>query len=351
MEAEPTRKLSTIVFTDIVGYSEMMNRNEIQAMKMLEFHDRIAGEIFTSNHGQIIKKLGDGILAVFNSVRDAYSAAKLFGEEIKEFNTAKPVEDRLLVRTGIHVGNVLYRDGDIFGNDVNVAARLQQICIPGGVCLSQSAHTSLGKSFNEEFKIVSNVKLKNIAENYTVAVLPSIYPDEFPIEKLSAEERENSNIVIHSITKIPPEKFSFIDALIVAVGLMIVMDFSIVNMLVYVSDLTFNAAILKLSNIWMLAYNIVFIGLFTISLLRDAVEIKFEDVRGADKLLSYIIQRFGFKPPVKKGDEIIFKPTFYNLIMWSTQKMRVSINGNYATISGSFLFLRKVKKMLRSYQK
>jgi hypothetical protein len=101
----------------------------------------------------------------------------------------------------------------------------------------------------------------------------------------------------------------------------------------------------------MLVYNVVFIGIFTISLLRDAIEIKFEDVREADKLLSYIIQRFGFKPPVKKGDQIIFKPTFYNLFMWSTQKMRVSINGNYATISGSFLFLRKVKKMLKSYQK
>lgn len=351
MEAEPTRKLSTIVFTDIVGYSEMMNRNESQALKMLEFHDGIADEIFTGNHGQIVKKLGDGILAVFNSVRDAYTAVKMFGEEIKEFNNDRLDKDRLLVRTGIHVGNVLYRDGDIFGNDVNVAARLQQICIPGGVCLSQSAHTSLGKSISEEFKIVSNVKLKNIAENYTVAILPSIYPDEFPIEKLSAEETGNSNIVIHSIKKIPPEKFSFVDALIVAVGLMIVLDFSIVNLLVYVSELTFNAAILKLSNLWMLAYNVIFISIFTISLLRDAVEIKFEDVRGADKLLSYIIQRFGFKPPVKKGDEIIFKPTFYNLIMWSTQKMRVSINGNYATISGSFLFLRKVKKMLKSYQK
>ncbi len=351
MEAEPTRKLSTIVFTDIVGYSEMMNRDENQAMKVLEFHDRIAGEIFTSNYGQIIKKLGDGILAVFSSVKDAYTAVKMFGEEIKEFNTAKPSNHRLLVRTGIHVGSVLYRDGDIFGNDVNVAARLQQICVPGGVCLSQSAHSKLGQTFDAEFKIISNVKLKNIAENYTVSMLPSIYPDEYPIEKLSAIENEHSNIVIKSITKIPPEKFSFVDALIVSVGLMIVLDFAIVNALVYISEITFNAAILKLSNIWMLFYNIIFIAIFTVSLLRDAVEIKFEDVRGADKLLSYIIQRFGFKSPVKKGDQIVFKPTFYNLFMWSTQKMRVAINGNYVTISGSFLFLRKVKKMLKSYQK
>ena len=351
MEAEAKRKLSTIVFTDIVGYSEMMNRNEDKATKVLEFHDRIAEEIFTGNHGQIIKKLGDGILAVFNTVKDAYAASKMFGEEIKEFNIAKPVEDRLLVRAGIHVGNVLYRDGDIFGNDVNVAARLQQICIPGGVCLSQAARSSLGQNFNADFKIVSDVKLKNIAESYTVSMLPSIYPDEFPIENLLATETENISIEINSITKIPPEKFAFVDALIVAVGLMIVLDFGIVNFLVYLKQITFNAAILKLSNIWMLIYNLVFIAIFTVSLLRDAVEIKFDDVRGADKLLSYIIQRFGFKPPVKKGDQIIFKPTFYNLIMWSTQKMRVSINGNYATISGSFLFLRKVKKMLKSYQK
>jgi len=170
-------------------------------------------------------------------------------------------------------------------------------------------------------------------------------------EMMNRDDAENSNIVVKSITKIPPEKFSFVDALIVSVGLMIVLDFAIVNVLVYYKPITFNAAILKLSNIWTLIYNVIFVAIFTVSLLRDAVEIKFEDEGGADKLMGDLVKRFGLKPPVKKKGQFIFKPTFYNLLMWSTQKMRVSINGNYATISGSFLFLRKVKKMLKSYQK
>lgn len=345
---EAKRKLSTIVFTDIVAYSEMMNRDELQAMKILTFHDRIAEEIFKAYHGKIIKKLGDGILAEFNSAQDALSACKTFHSEIKSFNADK---QKLTVRIGIHVGEVLEREGDIFGNDVNVAARLQQICTPGGICLSQSAHSALGQNTSKKFKMSSNVHLKNIAENYTVFQYPSIYPDEFPEGKHESSSPENQDFIITSIRKISPEKFSIVDAFIVAIGIIIAIDFAVVNALVYLSELTFNEAIIKLSNLWMLIYNLVFITIFTFSLWRDAVEIKFEDIRGADKLLSYIIQRFGFNPPVKKGAEIIFKPTFYNVIMWSTQKMRVTINGNYATISGSFLFLRKVRKMLKSYQK
>ncbi|MCF8365854.1 MAG: adenylate/guanylate cyclase domain-containing protein [Bacteroidales bacterium] len=351
MTETPVRKRSTIVFTDIAGYSQMMNKHEEQALKLLDFHDSIAREIFAVHNGKIIKNLGDGMLAVFNSVREAMEASVTFQNEIKEYNANHANGDKLLVRIGIHVGEVFERGGDIFGNDVNVAARLQQICTPGGICLSQNAHTLLGKASDETFIEIQNVKLKNIAEDYTVFQIPSIYPNLFPHDGLPDENLGNKNVVITSIRKISPEKFALIDTLIVAAGLMIIIDFGIVNALVYFENITFNQAIIKLSNVWMLVYNIFFLTVFTVILLRDAVEIKFEDVRGVDRLLSYIIQRFGFKPPVKKSGQIIFKPTFYNLLMWSTQKMRVAINGNNVTISGSYLFLRKVKKMLETYQK
>lgn len=351
MTGASLRKLSTIVFTDIAGYSKMMNTHEELALKVLDFHDKIAKEIFSAYNGRIVKNLGDGMLAVFQSVSEALAAATAFQNEIKAFNTKNPNINKLLVRIGIHIGEVVERGDDIFGNDVNVAARLQQICTPGGICLSQAAHTMLGKASKEIFVEVPDVKLKNIAENYTVFQVPSIYPDLFPGTHLLDESNQNKQFVITSMRKIAPEKFALIDTLIVAAGLMITIDFGIVNALTYLDEITFNEAIIRLSNVWMLVYNLFFITVFTISLLRDAVEIKFEDVRGADQLLSFIIQRFGFKPPIKKGGQLVFKPTFYNLLMWSTQKMRVAINGNYVTISGSFLFLRKVRKMLETYQK
>ena len=352
MSAEPIRKLSTIVFTDIVGFSELMSDNEQQTLKVLELHDRMAGEIFSGYRGRIIKKLGDGLLAVFESVNDAFTATRLFQEEIKSYNDENPGRKRLLVRVGIHTGDIIEKEGDIFGNGVNIASRLQQICIPGGICLSQAAHAALNKSNAEGLKLVSDVNLKNIAERYNVFMLPSVYPDEYRLEDVTEMTTGNRDFVIKSMKRIPPEKFSLIDSLLIAVGIMVVFDFAIANLIIYLTGITLNEAILLLSNsIWFLAYNLIFIPVFAIIFLRDSIEIHFEDVRGVDRMISYVIQRFGFRPPVRKNGTLIFKPSVYNLLMWSSQKMRVSINGNHVVISGSFLFLRKVKKMLTSYRK
>ena len=352
MSAEPNRKLSTIVFTDIAGFSELMSDNEQQTLKMLEFHDRMAGEIFSGYRGRIIKKLGDGLLALFESVNDAFTATRLFQEEIKSYNDEHPAARKLLVRVGIHAGDIIEKEDDIFGHGVNIASRLQQICIPGGICLSQAAHAALDKSNAEKLRLVPDVVLKNIAERYNVFMLPSVYPEEFMLGDISEISAGKEDFVIKSMKRIPPEKFSLIDSIFIAVGLMVVVDFAMVNLITYLTSITFNEAILLLSNsIWFLAYNIIFIPVFAIIFLRDSIEIHFEDVRGVDRMISYVIQRFGFSPPVRKNGILIFKPSVYNLLMWSSQKMRVSVNGNRVMISGSYLFLRKVKKMLKSYRK
>ena len=351
MSAEPNRKLSTIVFSDIVGYSRMMNEDEAGTLKLLGFHDRIANEIISGYRGKILKKLGDGLLISFESVSDAFTATQLLQEEFKSYNTEHKDFQKLLVRIGVHVGDVIEKDGDIFGNGVNVAARLQQICVPGGICFSQSAHAALGQPNTRNLRLVSDVALKNIAESYNVFMLPSIYPDEFPINQVSGASDTGRKFVINSMKRIPPEKFSFVDSLLVSVGAMVLIDFLIVNALIYYADYTLNQAILELSGrLWFGVYNIIFISFFTYIFLRDSVKIHFEDVRGVDEMLSFIIQRFGFKPPKRKDGQLIYKPTVYNFLMWWTQSIRVAINGNEVTISGSFMFLRKVKKMLKSYQ-
>ncbi len=352
MTAEPNRKLSTIVFTDIVGYSDLMSKNESATLKMLDFHNRMAEEIFSGYRGNIIKKMGDGMLAVFNSVNDAYTATQLLQDEIKTYNNEHSDAQRLLVRIGIHVGDVIEKDGDIFGNGVNIAARLQQICVPGGICLSQSAHSALGQTNGRKLKLVSDVVLKNIAERYNVFMLPSIYPDEFRIDQLTEVSESGRDFVIKRIQRIPPEKFSLLDSLLITVGVMVAIDFGIANLIKYLTHASLNEVILELSGSLMFGiYNLVFIPLITITILRDSMKIDFEDVRGADELISFIIRQFGFKHPARKNGQLIFKPSVYNLLMWSSQKMRVSISGNHVTISGSFLFLRKVRKMLKAYRK
>lgn len=351
MNSGSNRKLSTIVFTDIAGYSAMMSRNESRALKMLEFHDRIAGEIFTGHHGQIIKKMGDGLLAVFHSVKDALGAAKMLQEEIKTYNEEHPDQERLLVRVGIHAGDVVEKDGDIFGNEVNVAARLEQICIPGGICLSHAAQSALGRSNSKELIPVGEVPLKNIDEQYTVFMHPSVYPDEFKPGDVSVPDGAKKSFVISEMKRISPEKFSLIDSMLISLAIIVLLDFGVANLIINLSDITLNEAILALSSsVWFLICNLLAIIAFTITFLRDCVNIRFEDVRDTDQLISFIIQRFGFRPPERRNGQLVFRPSVYNLVMWSSQKMRVAINGNHMTISGSYLFLRKVKKMLKAWE-
>jgi len=344
------RKLTAIFFSDIVGYSQMMNENETEGLKHLTFHDDISGKVVSENDGKIIKRLGDGLLAEFGSVKSAVDAARLFQQNLKMYNQNAETEKKLIVRIGIHSGDVLVRGGDIIGNEVNVAARLQQICIPGGICLSETAHSVLGQNDKADFVKVPDNKLKNIAENYTVYQTQSIYPEMFPLNASLSAEAAKSEFVIKSMKKIPPEKFSLLDSFFISLGSIFLLYVFVVALIKLMTPLEFGqiSELIDKEPFWWI-YSVFFLFIFTISFLRDAVEIKFEDVRGADNLLSHIIQRFGFNPPIKKGDEIIFRPTLYNRFFWMTQKMRVSIHGNHITVSGSYLFLRRVKKMLAQY--
>jgi class 3 adenylate cyclase len=345
------RRLTTIMFTDIVSYSSMMSKNETLALQWVDFFQRKSTEVISQHHGSIIKTLGDGMLIVFNSVFEAIDSAKLLQQEIKDFNSGNHHSEMLLLRIGIHVGDVLVKSGDVFGHGVNVAARLQQISLPGGLCLSEAAWSVAGSEARSEFREVKNVFLKNLAENYTVYQLPSIYPDDYPIEKTSSvNESKNLDFVITALRKIPPEKLNVLDSFLLAFFVIVALDIIIAFIISLNEDLTLSEALSEmLSNKFMIAHNIFFVFFLSFFILRDAVEIKFQDVRGADSLISYVIQRFGFRPPVRNNGQLIFKPTLYNRIMWQTQKMRVNISGNKMAISGSYIFLRKVKKMLQPY--
>lgn len=345
------RRLTTIMFTDIVGYSAIMGKNEELGLKWLDFYQQQSNDVVKRYHGTIIKKMGDGMLMVFNSVKEAIDAAKMLQQEILTLNKNAGKEERLLLRIGVHVGDVLVKEGDIFGNGVNVAARLQQISLPGGVCLSDAAYAISGSEARNEFVEIKDVALKNIAENYTVYQLPSIYPEDFPVAKNTfVLKADYDDFVITSMRKIPPEKLPLLDAIMLGFFTTVLFDIFIAFSIALNDPMTFAEVISDmLTTGWILFHNLFFFALLTFLILRDAVEIKFLDVREADSLISYVIQQFGFRPPERENGKIIFRPSWYNRLMWQTQKMRVVINGNKMAISGSYLFLRRVKKMLRSY--
>ncbi len=120
---EPTRKLAAIVFTDIVGFTELSSKNEPLALELLDNQRTYFKPIVQSHNGQWLKEMGDGLLLTFNGTLDAVKCC------IEIQKIAKSI-DHLDLRIGIHQGEVLYKDGDVFGDDVNIASRVEPFAGP-----------------------------------------------------------------------------------------------------------------------------------------------------------------------------------------------------------------------------
>lgn len=173
-EGARSRRLAAIMLTDIVGYSRRMNDNETEALKMLEKHNGTLFPVIAAHEGRILKTMGDAILAEFQSVVQAVKCSLAIQSALREHNAPLPPGERIEVRIGIHVGDVVVADGDLFGDGVNIAARIQPLAEPGGVCVSSVVHSQIKNM--PEFMSVSMGKkrLKNIPEAVEVLrILPA----------------------------------------------------------------------------------------------------------------------------------------------------------------------------------
>ncbi len=135
------RRLAAILATDVVGYSRLIRADEegtiaaLQALRATLIDPKIA-----EHHGRIVKLMGDGMLAEFASVVDAVRAAVETQEAVSKHNASLPEDQRIEFRVGINLGDVVIDGDDIQGDGVNVAARLEGLAEPGGICISNSAH-------------------------------------------------------------------------------------------------------------------------------------------------------------------------------------------------------------------
>lgn len=349
------RRLSAIMFTDIYGYSRLMNKSEEHALELLRFHDEVTGKHIRENNGSLIKRMGDATFSEFTSCLNAFKAANQVHNELRDYNKDKSFENRLIIRVGIHIGDVVVRDGDLFGDGVNTAARLEKLALPGGTCLSDAAYSAIRGLTDTPLHRIDKVELKNISGELTIYLSDSIYPGEFPLPDKQEQPGLPSNFRIRSMKKVPPEKRGSVESLLMAVFIMALIN---AFMIVFNSLLTGNSlkesALLFIENtfflLFIIIYDAVFIVIITLLRTRSAMKVTFEDVRGIDKLLNLVVQKVGFRKPSMKEEDLVFKPTTYNLIMFNTQKMIVNISGNHVIISGSALFIRRVRKLLKAYE-
>src|SRR6478609_12123021 len=164
MEAPPLeRKLAAIVAADVAGYSRLMEADEEQTLATLSAHRRIIDEAILRHRGRIAGTAGDSVLAEFASVLDAVHASIEIQHSLAEANNALPDERRMQFRIGINVGDVMVKDGDIFGDGVNIAARLEALAEPGGICVSRGVRDHIRHKLAVAFEDLGEQHVKNIA--------------------------------------------------------------------------------------------------------------------------------------------------------------------------------------------
>lgn len=162
MENEKHSRLMAVMFTDIVGYSKMMEQDETRTMEILEDHNRIIFPTVDGHGGKIIDAIGDGLLITFSSVYEACNCAMNIHKGIAEHNSNIVKEKQFYLRIGIHMGDIWEEEGRIFGNGVNIASRILDLAQPGGICISGEVYLQLANKTSVNVKDLGKKQLKNI---------------------------------------------------------------------------------------------------------------------------------------------------------------------------------------------
>jgi adenylate cyclase len=163
-EARVERRLTAIFASDVVGYSRLMGADEEGTLARLNIHRReFLDPTIAEHRGRIVKRTGDGVLIEFVSAVDAARCAVAIQRGMSERNAPVPPEIRVELRIGVHLGDIIIDEGDIFGDGVNIAARLESIAQPGGICISDDAYRQVRGKLDVNFQDSGEQELKNIA--------------------------------------------------------------------------------------------------------------------------------------------------------------------------------------------
>ena len=192
--SEPTRKLAAIVFTDIVGFTELSSKNESGAIELLNTQRDLLKPIVKEHSGDWLKEIGDGLLLTFNTIREAVFCSIAIQE------AAKSVPE-LQLRIGIHQGEVVFQSDDVLGDDVNVASRIEPFSAVGGIAISNKVHDAIIREKEFETKYLGKPKLKGVGQEVKVYCITSHGLPETNLSKVSAKiEREGIQWNLFSVT-------------------------------------------------------------------------------------------------------------------------------------------------------
>src|SRR3954452_5752745 len=162
--AQLDRRMLAVLAADVVGYSRLMEADEPGTIaRPKAVRAEIADPLIARHHGRLVKLMGDGALVVFDSVVDAVACAVEIQRATAGRNAGLPEAERLVFRIGVNLGDVALVDGDVYGDGVKVAARLEQVCDPGGVIVSGTAYDQLHGKLDLALDFAGEQRVKNIA--------------------------------------------------------------------------------------------------------------------------------------------------------------------------------------------
>src|ERR1700726_3485120 len=157
------RKLAAILAADVVGYSRLMGADEAGTLGALKRHrETIFDPAVAAHHGRIVKLIGDGTIVEFGSVVDAVNCALSVQRSGASLPDATARQPSIVLRIGVNLGDVIVENDDIYGDGVNIAARLEPLAEPGGICVSSIGNESIANRIDVRFKDAGDISVKNI---------------------------------------------------------------------------------------------------------------------------------------------------------------------------------------------
>ena len=184
---EGNRRLAAIMFTDLIGYTALTQKKEESALTLLEEQRKLVRQYLARHHGREIKTIGDSFLVEFASSLDATRCAYDIQRGVREFNFGRPESGRIHLRIGLHLGDVVESGGDISGDSVNIASRIEPLAEDGGVCLSRQVFDQVQNKFEIPMSSLGPRNLKNVSAPLEVYRMVMPWEGERPLKEPSSD--------------------------------------------------------------------------------------------------------------------------------------------------------------------
>lgn len=340
-----------LMFSDIRGYSRLLELDEQEALELLARHNEISQQVVTEYNGHLVKRLDDSVLASFVSVNDAYLCAVDFLERLKAFNRNKEKPRRLLVSIGLHKGKAEVRNSVVIGEQVNVVARLQAMAEPGCICMSNAMYSAISKMIDLKVVEYRDVEIENLPGSHNVYKTLSIYRDEFKIGRPAVHHKSDFRYKIKEIEHLPGRGTSFASTAFAALTF-----FSVILIMgAGIQAQRTSTGLSDILSMWLnspvLYFSVIPASLFFAALYaRRKMRAVFDDVREVDRILSYIMSQLGYRQPVHAKGFMLFKPEPGNFLILGMRKFRARVDGNTILLQGPYLYMSRLIKMLKHYE-